>query len=127
MILATSASSMENTSASNSILDKFPPVVSSVTSPSNSWTKQQHPADLSTRHQYPLDLVTDKQQEQHLVTNKQQEEQLVNNKQQEQHLVTNKQEQPSGGDQQTSPATGPTTMDHLRMLTDTQKRLEQVG
>ena len=116
---------MENTSAS--ILDKFPPVVSSVTSPSNSWTRQQHPADLSTRHQYPLDLVTNKQQEQHLVTNKQQEEQLVNNKQQEQHLVTNKQEQPSGGDQQTSPATCPTTMDHLRMLTDTQKRLEQVG
>ena len=108
MMLATSASSMENTSASNSILDKFPPVVSSVTSPSNSWTKQQHPADLSTRHQYPLDLVTNKQQ-------------------QEQHLVTNKQEQPAGGDQQTSPATGPTTMDHLRMLTDTQKRLEQVG
>ena len=108
---------MENTSASNSILDKFPPVVSSVTSPSNSWTKQQHPADLSTRHQYPLDLVTNKQEEEHLVTNKQEE----------QHLVTNKQEQPSGGDQQTSPATCPTTMDHLRMLTDTQKRLEQVG
>ena len=106
---------MENTSASNSILDKFPPVVSSVTSPSNSWTKQQHPADLSTRHQYPLDLVTNKQEEEHLVTNKQQD------------LVTNKQDQPAGGgDQQTSPATGPTTMDHLRMLTDTQKRLEQV-
>ena len=112
---------MENTSASNSILDKFPPVVSSVTShssatsPSNSWAKQQHPADLSTRHQYPLDLVTNKQEEEHLVTNKQQD------------LVTNKQDQPAGGgDQQTSPATGPTTMDHLRMLTDTQKRLEQV-